>query len=220
MPVYKRIVREGITSETEYLLAASHSPEEMREDQKRLLALAQENIQINTFDGRVAKVEEFCRRHHLSDTRSVIVNGVECPLPIAPQIGSKAWYADAILRVIASVRDALARGDVQLAVSEAVEVGVLISEAQAKFSNWPNLLLQDARTRKNRALSRRSAAARRADAMRRDDEDILPLADVYRAKHPEVTRDHSTRNMARTIARDLDMKEGTVRDRLSKRGRR
>jgi hypothetical protein len=192
----------------------------MREDQERLLALAQENIQINTFDGRVANVEEFCRRHRSSDTCSVMVNGMECLLPVAPPTGSEAWYADAILRVIASVRDALARGDMQLALSEAVEVGALVSEARAKFSNWADVLLQEARTRKNRELSRRSAAARRADAMRRDAEDILRLADAYRARHPEVTRDHSTRNMARAIARDLEMKEGTVRDRLYKRGRR
>jgi hypothetical protein len=208
-----------MTTETEYLLTASHSLQEMLDDQRSLLALAQESIQINTFEGRVANLEEFCRRHRSSETCSVMVNGVECVLPVAPQAGSEAWYADAILRVIASVRDAVAREDVPLALSEAVELGAWVSEARAKFS-WADLLLRDARRRKNRDLSRRSAAARRANAIRRDDEEILPLADAYRARHPEVTREHSTRNMARAIAHNLEMKEGTVRDRLYKRGRR
>ncbi len=219
MPVHKRIVRDGITSDERIVITAPRSRQELRKDKKALRALAKENNRLNTFDGRVADLEKFCSRNRSSLTRSVKMPGGKIRLPIPPAYGSLAWYAEIILGVISAVRDALARDDVQCALSEAVEVGAWATEAQAKFSTWADLLLHEARTRKNRELSSLGAAAVRAKAAERDS-DIITEARLYRTRHRDVTREHSTRHMAKTIASRLDMKEGTVRDRLRKHRRR
>ena len=213
MPIHKRIVRDGITTQATTVISAARSRHELREDQKTLRALVQANNRLSTFDGRVADLEQFCHRNRSSPASSATARGADSLRPIPPAFGSLRWYADTILGVIGAVRHALARGDVQLALSEAVEVGAWATEAQAKFGPWADLLLREARTRKNRELSPRGGAARRAKAAERDDE-IIPAARRYRTRFPDVTREHSTRAMAKLIARDLDMKVGTVRGRL------
>jgi hypothetical protein len=136
-----------------------------------------------------------------------------------PVRGSRAWYARNILLAIGAAQGARARNDVSLAMSEAVEVGVWATEAQAKFGPWPTVLFREAQARTNRELGRRGAAAVRQRADERDRE-ILTEAAVYRRKFPDVTFQHSTRSMAKHIARALDMKDGTVRDRLRKHRQR
>lgn len=111
-----------------------------------------------------------------------------------------------------TVRDALAHDEPQLAASEAVLVGALAAEAEAKF-RWGDVLLRQARATKNRELSRRSAAVRQKAAVDRDRE-IAVESLAYRKKHPT----HSTRCLANWIARELEIRVGTVRDRLRKRG--
>jgi hypothetical protein len=206
MPIHKRLLRDGITTQATTVISAPRSRRDLREDMKALRVLVQANNRLSTFDGRVADLEQFCRRHRSS-------------LASPAAFGSRAWYADTILGVIGAVRHALARGDVQLALSEAVEVGAWATEAQAKFGTWADLLLREARIRKNRELSPRGGAARRAKAAERDNEVIL-AARRYRSRHPDVTPEHSTRALAKMIARDLDMKEGTVRGRLRTLGLR
>lgn len=194
MPIRKHILTDGITSEAQIIISAPL-------DKADVLTLAQEHSRLNTFDGRIADLERACK--HL--------RGDE----LQPAFGSRAWYAQKIQLAIGYVRDALARGDVQLALSEAVEVGDLATEAKAKFSSWRGLLLREARATKNRELSGRGAKASRDSAQERlDDEIVITHARAHFEKHPT----HSMRSMAANIAGLLDAKSATILDRLRKRG--
>jgi hypothetical protein len=199
MGVRQQTVTDGITSETQTVISAPRSRLELREDEKAIRALVAEQNRVSTFSGRVADLERTCR--HMPGLGR---DGHQQ----RPAYGSRAWYAEEILSSIQVVRDAFARGDSQLAASEAVVVGALAAAAEAKF-RWGGLMLQRARRTKNRELSQRSADARRATTADRDT-GIIAASRAYRVKHPT----HSTRNMAMSIASSIDMKAGTVRDRL------
>jgi hypothetical protein len=201
MAVHKQTVTDGITSETVTIISAPRSRSELREDTKAIRAIVKEQNRRCTFDGRVRDLERTAQR-----TSGVRKNAHQA----RPAYGSREWYAEEILSAIQVVRDALARGESQLATSEAVIVGALAAEAEAKF-RWGDLLLRRARITKNRELSQRSANMRRATTADRDTA-IIAASRAYRKDHPT----HSTRNMAMSIARGLDMKAGTVRDRLRK----
>jgi hypothetical protein len=199
MPVHMQTVTDGITSETHILIGAPRSRSELREDEKAIRAIVEEHNQRCTFDGRVADLEHTCRR-----IAGPPGNGHQP----RPAYGSQAWYAQEILSAIQVVRDADARGDSQLAASEAVVVGALAAAAEAKF-RWGNQLLRRARLTKNRELSQRSADVRRQMAADLDTA-VAEASRAYRKQHPT----HSTRHMAMWLASWLDMKPGTVRDRL------
>lgn len=201
MPVRKYTVTDGITSETQTYVGAPRSRSELREDLKAIRGLVKEHNQRCTFDGLVVDLERACRR------TSGVRRKADHP---RPAFGSRAWYAEEILTAIQAVRSALTRNEPDLAASEAVIVGALATEAEAKF-RWGHVLLQAARRDKNRELSQRAAAARRAATIDRDSV-IITASKVYRDKHPR----HSTRTMAAVIAKPLDLKAGTVRDRLRK----
>ena len=201
MAVHKQTVTDGITSETQTIFSAPRSRSELREDMKAIRAIAVEHNRRCTFDGRVVDLERTCRR------TAGIRGGRH---QTQPAYGSQAWYAEEILFAMQVVRDALARGESQLAASEAVVVGAMAAAAEAKF-RWGDLLLRHARRTKNRELSQRSANSRRAATAEQDSE-IMTKSREYRKRHPE----HSMRTMATSIARSLDMKTGTVRDRLRK----
>ena len=199
MPVFEQTVTEGITSETQTFISPPRSRAALRKDKKAVRAFVEAQTRLGTFDGRVAHLEGLCQR----------TAGVrEGRRPSAPDFGSRAWYAKDILVAIRLVREALARNEWQLAASEAVLVGALATEAEAKF-RWGDLLLGRARVLKNRELSQRSADARHANATERDRE-IIVARRLYRAKRPTG----STRALALWIAHQLDMPFGTVRDRL------
>jgi hypothetical protein len=212
MPIGKQIVRDGITSESRVTVTSPRSRQQLREDEKAIRALAAEHNLLSTFDGRVASLERFCHRHS-AGTRSITLGDRQLVVPIEPTFGSLSWYAASILLVIAAARAALARGDVQLAMSEAVEVGALATEAQAKFSNWADLLLREARIRKNRELGLRGRAALRTRTVERYQE-FAALATRYCARYPT----YSMRQLAKKIADEQDLNEGTVRHRLRKLG--
>src|SRR5262249_16615273 len=161
---------------------------------------------------RIGQLEQICIRILADSNEPVVSDSENVQERNRPMSGSRAWYAKTILMSIGAVRLALQHSNIQLALSEAVELGAWATEAQAKYQ-WADLLLLEARTRKNRALSQRAAVVRRAQATERD-KDIQRHAQQYRARHRDVTREHSTRSMAKHIARALEMKEGTVRDRL------
>jgi hypothetical protein len=203
MPVRKQMVTDGITSARQIVINPPRSRSELRADKKALRVIVEEDIRRRTFDGRVADLERLCRR----------TPGVRTDhRPPSTVFGSRAWYAEEILSAVEDVRDALKRDDPQLATSEAVVVGALAAEAEAKF-RWGDVLLRDARVKQNREFSQRSTTARRATVEDRDHA-IIAAARTYRKKY----RMDSTRAMARSIAGPLDMKFGTVRDRLRKRG--
>lgn len=201
MPIYKHTVTDGITSEMHFFISAPRSASELRKDKNAIRAIVEEHNRRCTFDGRVAELERTCQR-----TPGVSGEGPQAP----PVFGSRAWYAREILFTMQVVRDALVRNEPQLAASEAVLIGLLAAEAEAKF-RWGHLLLRQARHTKNRELSQRSADMRRAATADRDTS-IMALSRAYRGRHPT----HSKRSMAMSIARELDMKVGTVRDRLRK----
>ena len=205
MPVRQVIVRDGITAEARVYLGAPRSRAALRHDSKAIRAIVTDHNRCATFDGLVAELERTCR-----GTAGVRTRRDHPP----PAFGSEARYAEEILMVIAAVRHALTHNSPQVAAAEAVRLGVLATEAKAKFQ-WGDALLEGARRRKNRDLSRRSADARRAITRDRDTALINARRD-YRATHPT----HSTRSMARALAGPLAMKVGTVRDRLRKLGLR
>ena len=203
MPVRKRTVTDGITSDTAIVISAPRSPLETRQDTDALRAIVEEHNRRATFDGLVVELERTCRQIPRSRGADRLQG---------PAYGSRAWYADAILSAIHVVRDALARHAPQLATAEAVRVGALAAEAEAKF-RWGDLLLRRARRTKNRELSQRSVRARREATAERDTA-IAVEARTYREKHPRP----SIRQMAQFLSGSLDMPVGTVRDRLRKLG--
>jgi len=205
MPVRQVIVRDGITAEARVYLGAPRSRAALRHDPKAIRAIVMDHNRCATFDGLVAELERTCR-----GTAGVRTRRDHPP----PAFGSRAWYAEEILMAMAAVRHALAHNTPQVAAAEAVWLGVLATEAHAKFQ-WGDVLLRRARRIKNRELSRRSADARRAKTLDQDTALIKARRD-YRARHPT----HSTRRMAAAIAGPLDSTAGTVRDRLGKLGLR
>jgi hypothetical protein len=224
MPVYQRTVEQGITRETQMVIGtarsdAPRSAQQAESDKQALHAFFQQQHQLNSFDGRVDKVEQHCRQMLAEHARGGPALTEKDATPNGPAFGSQEWYAKQILMAIGAARSAQLRGHMSLAMSEAVEVGAWVTEAQAKFGPWANVLLGEARSRKNRELGRRGAASVRRKAETRDRE-ILQAAAAYRRMFPDVSTEHSTRNMARHIAGDLAMKEGTVRDRLRKHEKR
>jgi hypothetical protein len=206
MTIYERTVTDGITAETQTVIRAPRSKKELREFKRDLHAFVEEHNASCSFDGRVADLERLCRQ-----TPGRRTDGHDP----APRFGSRAWYAEEILRVISVVRHWLKQGEAELAASEAVEVGDLATEAKAKFSSWREILLREARTAKNRELSVRGAEARRDMAQNQlPDETIIAAARAYFAKHPT----QSMRSMAATIARPLKANAKTILSRLRKRG--
>lgn len=202
MAVRKIIIREGITEEVETRIGAPHTKAELRATLRGIRTAFQKEARLMTFDGRVADLERVCRR----------VRGRKRD---DPPFGSRAWYARRILQATRAVREALARGDVQLALSDAVEVGDLATEAKAKFGSWKKILLDEASTAKSRELAKRAVEERRKRAQEDlSDDDIDRDARRHFAAHPT----HSMRRMAAAIAGPLDAKKNTILSRLHRRG--
>jgi len=158
MAVHRQTVTDGITSETQTIISASRSCSELPEEMKAIRAIVAEHNLRCTFDGRVVELEHTCRR-----TAGVRGDGHQP----RPAHGSQAWCAEEILFAMQVVRDALARGDSQLAASEAVVVGAMAAAAEAKF-RWGDRLRRLARLTKNRELSQRSAKSRRVATAEQD----------------------------------------------------
>jgi hypothetical protein len=148
MPIRSRWVHDEITAEHQIVITASGSEDELAQDRVALLALMQDNLRLNSFDVRVAGAERWAHLHR--SAREAPDGTITYTAPI---FGSRAWYADYILLLISSVRDARSRGEHDLAEAEAVETGAIITEAQAKFGRWRDQLLDQARRKKNRELS-------------------------------------------------------------------
>lgn len=187
MTFRKHTVTDGITSETRILVGRARSAAELDRDVNAIRTLVRDHNRACAFDGQISKLERTCRR---AARRGPDSSQTE------PQFGSQRWYASRILLAIHAVRAALAKNDSELAASEAVLVGVLAAEAQAKF-HWRNLLLQRARAVKNRELGRRSADARAAEVRKRDDE-IREAICNYRLRHPRSSTRHGPVNCETT----------------------
>lgn len=108
------------------------SKQTVHEQEQIIDAWIRANNQGASFDGRVAHVEQLCRRT-LSAAKT---SDLERPL----KYESRLWYAREIVREIANVRSALACGDSEQAASHAVVVGALAADANARH-NWPAVQL-------------------------------------------------------------------------------
>lgn len=123
MAIRTQVVTDGVVSEKRTVITPPRSKTELREAKHALRAFTREHNRLLTFNGRVADLERTCRR----------TPGVRDQPRQA--FGSRAWYAGEILLTIRIVREALAVGDVQHATSQAVVVGALAAEAEARH-NW------------------------------------------------------------------------------------
>jgi hypothetical protein len=91
-----------------------------------------ERARLATFEGRIEQLEVICQR--MPGTRP------NRPLDVHLEEHSQAWYAEEILRAIRFVRHHLERGQASHAAAEALTVGALAAEAEARL-NWPEMRL-------------------------------------------------------------------------------
>ncbi len=91
---------------------------------------AKRRAYLITFEGRIEHLERVCQ-----NTPGILPDRA---LDARPPEHSRARYAEDILRAIRSVRHYIARGDASYAASEALIVGALAAEAEARHS-WPEM---------------------------------------------------------------------------------
>jgi hypothetical protein len=172
--------------------------ERFKDEMKNLARLA-------TFEGRIEALERVCRR-----IPGVLPNR---PPEAYPLEHTHAWYAEEILLSIQQVRYHLARGEADFAASQAVVVGALAVEADARL-NWPEVRSWRELCERNRESARRGRGMREtaADLARK----VRAAAKEYRRTHPYHPRTASTRRMALDLARKLGQNYNTVRTHLRK----
>lgn len=133
--------------------------ERFKEEAKRQAHLA-------TFEGCVGHLEKVCLRTPGAwPTREIHDR---------PPENTRARYAEDILFAIRAVRDHLARGEPSYAASEALIVGALAMEAEARF-NWHEIKAWRA-MREGQEKSRATQAQRQRE--------LLEAVDELRARHP------------------------------------
>ena len=132
-----------------------------------------------------------------------------------PAFGSQEYYAAAILETLDRVRrlrDAGTRATLDAALSGAMRIGYLAAEWDAK--GWPDLQLGRTNRRTLKLASEEAAKERQRVAAELNERPIKIAAAAYRAQHPYNRRTHSTRKLATSLARTLDVKVNIIRDRL------
>ena len=202
MPIRKQVVTDGITSELRTIITAPPNEAALR---AFVQAHNREEDRRSTFDGRAADLERVCRRH-VDAWRTVQVPGE----PIAVDFKSREWYAQEILTVIEEVRNALARGAWQRAASDAVVVGALAAEAEAKH-NWTIVQLGIKRTRDTQT-SGRGRGKQITAAARAEDSKTRQLVRQYR------TSDELEGHLVGFLASHLKRNPQTIRRRLKRLG--
>jgi hypothetical protein len=114
---------------------------------ERLKADARERARLATFEGSIEQMERACLK-----TPGAWPNRANPNTP--PSKLSRAWYAEEILFAIKSARRLLAAGQADYAAGEAVLIGALAAEAEARH-DWPEMRKwreqQEARRRGGRA---------------------------------------------------------------------
>ena len=200
MPIRRDILTDGITSEPQIIISAPL-------DEGDLLAYVQEHNRewdrCGMFAGRVADLERLCRRDF--DAWRASVQHRES---IAIEYGSREWYAREILIVIAEVREALTRGDWQRAASDAVVVGALAAEAEAKL-HWLVVKL-GIKNRTSTQAAGRTRGANIAKEARDLDRQIQRTLDRYKSSDSRPT--------VRMLARDLEKDRRTIGRHLKRMG--
>jgi hypothetical protein len=211
-PIRKHVVTDGITSE----IATTITPPM---DTAALVAEVQEHnreeARRSTFDGCVEALERLCRKDF--DKWRAAQLPVKAwraikpfPPPIAITFGSREWYAQEILTVIEEVRHALACGEWQRAASEAVVVGALAAEAQAKH-RWP-MVQFGIKHRHEKQLSGRGRGKAITKKARADDEKMRRLVSRYR------TSDEQEGHLVKYLAEQMEQHPKTIRLRLKRLG--
>jgi hypothetical protein len=169
-------------------------------DPKMLAAYADEWNRRATFDGLVGDLERICRREWPPDEIPTTATPAELVDYVArrPRSAkdSKAWFAKEILDTIGVARHFLRAGQPDVAMAQAVIVGVLA--AGAGFLNWT------AYREKQAARSRTGAETKRDDAAR-DNAPFRAAVKATRRQHPA--------DSPRQIARRLLTRYGRSGDR-------
>jgi hypothetical protein len=110
---------------------------------ERFKADARERARLATFEGSIEQMEHACLK-----TPGAWPNRANPNTP--PSKPSRAWYAEEILFAIKSARRLLAAGQAEYAAGEAVLIGALAAESEARH-DWPEMRKwreqQDARRR-------------------------------------------------------------------------
>ena len=138
-------------------------------DRAAIVVYAREHNRRATFDGRIAELEQICRRDLP-------------PSGVIPTSESRAWYAKEIVDAVGVVRLWLAQGQADIAAAEAVVVGMLAARAGARH-HWPEVRRWSAHLETLRRGSQAGAQATRERAARR----AAPLraaVETCRRKHP------------------------------------
>jgi hypothetical protein len=114
---------------------------------ERFKADARERARLATFEGSIEQMERACLK-----TPGAWPNRTNPNTP--PSKLSRAWYAEEILFAIKSARRLLAAGQADYAAGEAVLIGALAAESEARH-DWPEMRKwreqQDARRRGGQA---------------------------------------------------------------------
>lgn len=191
MPIYERIVTDGITSEIQTVITAPL-------DEAALIAYVTEHNRRATFDGFVGDLEATCRREPpgSEDER------------MSPVYGSRFWYAREILMAIGATRHWLKQGHADIATAEAVRVGALAAEAHATH-DWPlvQLGIKNRQSTKKAARTRGKNQTAEARAL---DQSIRQKIDLWKASDERITR--------RKLAKNLGKNERTIQRHLKKMG--
>lgn len=170
MPVVTRVRSDGVTSETMTTIKAPL-------DETDILAFVREHNRRATFAGRIADLERVCRQ-----TPGRRIEGHEPP----PRCHSRQWYAEEILLAISAARQWLESGHADFAASEAVVVGALAAEAEARH-NWPELKRWNEYRAKQHARSIAGIQAKRDNTARHDQALLAAVRAAY-LKHPDYSR--------------------------------
>lgn len=195
MPIHERIVTDGITSRVETVISAPRTEDELRENKAALVAYMTECNRRMTFDGCVADLERVCRRDLPASNAS-------------PAIGSRPWYAREITGAIDAARHWLKNGQPDFAASEAVVVGMLAAEAEARH-HWPIVQL-GIKNRQSTQAAGRTRGKTIAEDARLLSRQIRQTVSRYKASDDRLT--------IRKLAKDLEKSAITIQRHLTKMG--
>jgi hypothetical protein len=176
------------------------------EEWERLKVTAKEQARLATFEGRIERLESVCLK-----TPGILPNrAIDNP----PPEHSRAWYAEEILLAIRSTRHHLDHSQAEYAAGEAILIGALAAEAEARH-NWPEVRQWRNLCQRNRELAQKRGRSV-SDAADARACEIRDAAAEYRRLHPYHSRNSSTRALARHVAHELGVKLPTVRGHLRK----
>jgi hypothetical protein len=111
--------------------ATTRKPLTDLDEWERFKADARERARLATFEGSIEQMERACLK-----TPGAWPNRANPNTP--PSKPSRAWYAEEILFAIKSARRLLAAGQAEYAAGEAVLIGALAAESEARH-DWPEM---------------------------------------------------------------------------------